>query len=685
MHEQGATLTVHPRRLRHVLVRDTFFAGATSVPVEPFLPYVGDDHQHTILVLIGAMAVGGRGNERLVKDLLLRCDADEPWAAYASLGKAECRWALSNRQTRTHALVWPALRMIPGEAIPLLLDWCADAEPSASRTRDTISDWIASGEPGALEAVTARAILLSKTAAWHSAGGSASVAVTMVCTAMSPAFGDSQSDPGSGRTVTIRQGYLTPPRLCELQSKWPVALEILSSANIDDWKPVRNLIQTWAHPRLSGRALSDDVYDSMRLFAARMLCDVARISEGHLGFFRSAQDLAEDLGVELPAPADREFGILFPRERWRGDWRKRMTESEDRARSLATEWLRLSPSVVSERIASFRRQAEQAGIMGPRLDHLTCYDIAQRTDVPQEWAEALLAASLPGDLLRPFLEKAVALDPESAQPLLLHAYSRPELRPAALAVAIPSPRVPDHIVSDMIEQLDGPLSETVHILCRGTHLPDSRLTLLLRHPERSVASAAALGEWFREPEGQVRAAVRDAWRQAVVASLDDGYGLEDIFESDPSIAFEWLEQRIKEPPTDFLRDDSEALVAIGHLTYDQRKQLLRQVDGRLYRESWIRGLVGNVLHLFMETLRPDLPSFTQLAALKTTSLDVAWSDMALVALEAGRAGQASKPGTPPKRSPTRPSVNHGVGRATSRTCGVSGSIGSSPSLSTRTP
>lgn len=632
IHEAAETLVVLPDRLRHALVRDTFFAGPTSLPLDPFIAQA-PDQKEVLLTLIGARASGGRGHEQLIKDLLLRCRTDEPWRAFASIGKGECRWALENGGDGLHSLVWPALRLIPDESMTRLLTCCADDSPSATRIRDSIREWVASREPGSPDALAARRILLRQTAAWHKGGGSPSVAIGAVCTAMSPSFGDSQLDPGSGQSVTLRQGYLTLQQLRELQALWPEALEVLRRSSVSDWKPVQQLIQSWAHPHLSRGALPDETYDAMRRCAAHVLTDAVGVAQGHVGFLRWAQDAAEDLGVRVPPVEDEDFSILYPRES-RRDWRAQMERHEGRARQIGRRWAAKNPASAAAKLASYQRLAEEADIRWPRLAGLMCHEIASSVEKAQEWAHAFMEADLPADLVRPFLEAALKADMESALALMRAALAKPALRSVVVAVALPSSSIPESFVTEVISELDASLADTVHMLCRSAELADDRLELLLRHRESAVASAAALGEWHRDPQGSIRSSLQDIWRETIIRSVDDGYGLEEIFQSDPSVAFDWIRRRIASPLLGPLGGDTEALAAIACLSMEHRRRLLHVVPGDFYRESWIRELVGDDMDLIRALLKTDLHRSVRLAPLKTSRFDECWCQKACAAHDA---------------------------------------------------
>src|SRR4051794_32491623 len=78
----------------------------------------------------------------------------------------------------------------------------------------------------------------------------------------------------------------------------------------------------------------------------------------------------------------------------------------------------------------------------------------------------------------------------------------------------------------------------------GANLPTATVARLLEHPDRNIRTAAAFGEWFREPEGTVREDLRENWRTAIVEVEADEELLEAMFAKNHGLAFDWTKARM---------------------------------------------------------------------------------------------------------------------------------------------
>ena len=81
METSGQRLTVRPPALRHALIRDVFFRGALSLPIEPVLAQTTNVVE-TALALIGAQGRGAIISPALLKPLIEQADSQEVWQDY---------------------------------------------------------------------------------------------------------------------------------------------------------------------------------------------------------------------------------------------------------------------------------------------------------------------------------------------------------------------------------------------------------------------------------------------------------------------------------------------------------------------------------------------------------------------------------------------------------------------------
>jgi hypothetical protein len=180
-------------------------------------------------------------------------------------------------------------------------------------------------------------------------------------------------------------------------------------------------------------------------------------------------------------------------------------------------------------------------------------------------------------------------------------------------------------------------------------LPVATLRLLLRHPHRQVALAAAVGECNTAGAGaysdRVRDEIRADWWQAVLRAkcADDksenlrglGSWLRTILMSDPELAFEWLQLRLGEPDLPgWALSDGAFAGAARVLLREQREQLLAQLSDLPITVALVGCLVGRDPDLYRRLLaRPELRGHHLTPLLGVP--DEAWANLAVLALNAG--------------------------------------------------
>ena len=166
------------------------------------------------------------------------------------------------------------------------------------------------------------------------------------------------------------------------------------------------------------------------------------------------------------------------------------------------------------------------------------------------------------------------------------------------------------------------------------HVPDDRLEALLAHADCSVAAAAAIGEWEATPRGEVGEPFKDLWRTAIINGLDRQYEGKEIFRKDPSLAFEWLQLRIKENRIFSYYGENLLNVALQVINLEQRKALLKDIGDGLWHDEIIQGIVDDELEIYHDLLQNDRLKRFHLSPLAGNPTDV-WLNKALLALDAG--------------------------------------------------
>ena len=475
-------LSVRPSALREVLVRNIFFAGATSLPIEallaeaPSLPEVAR-------TLIGAKARGARINQALLARVLEQADSGIAWGEFASLGHDEATWILQRHADKLIAIARPALRHAPEMTIPLLLTAAVgdhrQPHSTPSHPLRLIADWVHASLPGRGHMVEQRKILFQSANNWLISGGDVHVTLQVFQSVLSPKFEYGTTDPGMGLTWTMHFGYPSVAELLAIEELWSKVLEALKMLDILDWEPVFQIVEAWSYPGRVNVSIPPEMHDAMTLFAGRMLSDIVLLSATHPGILHRAAQIAKAIGLEVEIPLDANFDILYPVEDLE-NWKSAEERQVDTVRRLADQWSDLDPAWVVEQIISIEREARSAHIEWPRWTPLLCAEIAPRTALPNIWIQALVDSSAPSDLMAPFLHRAAAISQSGWVDLALTCLEQPSLRWAAVSVVLTLPEPPEDLLAAALQQLDA-YAQTVMVLCMRNQISEQLVKRLLHH------------------------------------------------------------------------------------------------------------------------------------------------------------------------------------------------------------
>ncbi|GAI26637.1 unnamed protein product, partial [marine sediment metagenome] len=284
--------------------------------------------------------------------------------------------------------------------------------------------------------------------------------------------------------------------------------------------------------------------------------------------------------VQLTIDLDPEFDTLFPVKDWGLDYKKIQAKQAAAAKKLAKNWSSWNAKDVAERIVWYEMEARAAGLTWPRWSPFVAEIIASKVQSPSTWAHAFIKAGADSDLVIPFLQAtASTADPEYSE-LLKVCLSEPRLQFAGISVGLTAPVPPEDLLPMIMSALDDRFNNWIEVECMRLHVPDDRLVALLAHTDCSVAAAAAIGEWEATPRGTVRESFKDLWRTAIINGLERQYEGKEIFSKDPSLAFEWLQLRIKDKRGFSYCSDDLRNIALQVIGLEQRKSLLAQIgDG----------------------------------------------------------------------------------------------------------
>lgn len=631
-------LAVRPPNLRYALVRDVFFAGPSALPLQELID-AAPDVAEVARTLVRTAGYGAGVPSDLLTALLERAASPDAWAEYAALGETEATWVLTNHPETMASVADAALERAPKAAIPQLLELAVGDErplnPFSDHPIRILEGWVQVALPGGGQATPRRELLVEMVDAWLSEGGDSDVGVRALRMAMSPAFNDYISDPGSGRRVTFRRGLLLPDELSWLKELWSRVVELIDSLDDIPWRYLFEVIHDWTYPSLhTGGDPPEEISKEMRAFAERILADLVRVCNGHPGVLHKASEYALELGWDLEIAPDSEFETLFPMEELRADnWRTIQELQISAVRELAADWGNRSPTEISERIARLEAAAEDVAKTYPRHTPVLCEEIAAYAERPLEWLRALLDKGVRPDLVIPFLSKAASSGEEGWEDVARECLENPSLEFATISVVLTTPNPPSGLLSNVSERL-GRFVNAVEIYCMRGQVPEGTLARLLQHESPKVAAAAAAGEWHADPRGGVRESLESAWRTAMLGASADQHLISEILRSDPTLARDWLLRRVSEER--LLGDvDLEPTVgdALSALDWEQKLSVLRAIRSGSMYHSLAAAIVGDDLELYGEFLNDELTEVHVWPLVSTPT--GSWPDKAVLALNAG--------------------------------------------------
>lgn len=381
-------VAVQPATLRYALVRDEFFTGPARLDYHPLIPaarYLSGVAE----TLVGVRAVGGQVPSDLLWDLLKRAGSESLWVQFAGLGRAEATRVLQEKPELLSRLAPVALRLVP-EVVDQLLDRAVgdrrNIESYPEHPLRQIRDWVAAARPGSGQALARRLALLQSVAAWMSQGGDEFVAMMATKIAFSPQSSWTDSDPGSGSTITLAFSYLRPAELIELGELWSTWHGSIRSVTEAGWKPILKLLMEWVYndPKLiTGGPEDTQVAEVLRRVASQMLCDIAALADERPGVQQELTRYAQVIGATIPDRLDPDYEVLFPgRDDYRRDWRQAEERQLAAATQLAEEWASQGPSWVVRRVSELAREAALVQNTWPDYSGTVIHLIAEKTGRP---------------------------------------------------------------------------------------------------------------------------------------------------------------------------------------------------------------------------------------------------------------------------------------------------------------
>lgn len=631
---EGNKLSVHPPALRHALVRDVFYMGPLSLPIQSFIDKSSDLAQ-TAHTLLGACARGAKIPTVFLKNLLKRVNKVDVLEHYAWRGAEETVWVLENYPELTVTIANPALEHVPEIIVTRLLEAAVGDNRRLHSTPEhplrLIDDWVKSAMPGEGKAVKRRKCLIDIACSWLEKEKDAETGLQALQSAFSPICGDFINVPGDGTKVIMRQTYLLLDEMRVVQKQWSGVYQILKGIENIAWQSLQEIVLTWAFPRILNVEITDEMRVLMRSFATQVLNDIASLGQDHPGVLRWANQTSLEANFDVTYPVDQEFEILYPIED-RTHWREAETKHKTLVQGLARNWITKRPKEIAQKIAWIEKEAQLVRVTWPRGTPYLCSEMSKTAESPVEWARSLIEEGCNGELVAPFLRMAANILEEGWQETALECLNISDLKWATISIVLTMNNPPDELLDEVLQNLSG-FGDAFKNICLQSDIPVKVQKLLLTHEDSAIASAAAQGEWRAYPKEEVRETLKAEWTSAVVRSRDDSF-LSTVLKRDTELAYNWLINFLQDDVSFVHGCDRALLAAISALDTESKTNIMEVIPADWVYCELVHHLVRDDLNLYLLLLRTENLKMFHLVPL-TWQSDEVWVDKAKMAMDAG--------------------------------------------------
>ena len=628
---------VQPRALREVLVKDVFFSNfPLSVGRLVSLAWPGQLAE----TLVGARARGAAIPFDQLVAALESAQKAEAWEGFASLGRRESEWLVSNHPELVIATASAALCEAPDAVLPHLFGLAVgDARPLHAHTDHPlrkVADWVGDVQPGTGEGVRRRAQVARTLERWASEKSPDPWIIASVARSiLSPGFERHWLDPGDEMKVTLRWGLLGGDELVEIIALWPTVYRVLQLCPNVEWEEVIPIAEGWGFLHgPHGEPAPEELRHRVTPAVKQMVVQLIELAGHSPGALLRLKPIAEALGIQLEVALPEGFDDLFP-EASPAAWESVVRKGELAAERLAAVWAYKDPAIVFARVATWEREAAIGGRRWPHLTGPLWGMIADTAASPLGWAQAALAPGVVGPVA-PFLSRALTKREPGVEDVVARCLVDKRHRRAAVEICLALGPGPGHLFELALEVV--PLVGNDEWLASVAHsnvLSSEALRALLEHPDATVASQVAVGIWQRDTEHEVPPAILTEWRAAITRCPRLDYWAQQILGSDPELGFDWLVHCLSDGERRFDFDERRMIGPIlSSQPDDRRLALIRRLHSRSLAHETVGELLARDCELYLQVLRdPALKGF-HLVGLDPLA-GASWSERAGLVLGAG--------------------------------------------------
>jgi hypothetical protein len=654
-------LAVWPVALRSALIRQAFFERPASIPLQPLLERA-PSLESAIEAIVFAALHGAEIPATDLRDLVQRCRSAAVWRPYTALGEDEARWALEHYPGDLSHIAQEALVRAPRPAVSRLLEVAAReddaAQSSSNRWLEILRGWmqdLSAEERRQGELVDRRRLAVRLARQYLKEGGERWIAIRVLRMALSLGLRDTSYDPGSGRTVSFRQGLLPLDQLRKLQAIWGEGRDMIEEIDAETWSLLAELSWDWFYPDSVAptTVVNPAVRDTVHCFARRVLTDLAPLAKASPALGAGLKRMASRVNLQLELPTDALFDLLCPEDHG-ADWHEQEAGATLELEKLAKLWVaERTPEEVARDVVRYEHEAARIGRqLDPRRAAALSRFLAANAKHMELWAATFLDHEMSAGLIRPFLDAIVERRATGWKDLLSRSLALEHQAWEAVRLILQLPDPPSDLL-EMALTRAASFPQLIKGLCLRKEVPLPTLKALLRHPDLQTALTAAIGEWNAEPKGKVRRTVRSVWRklilrssrlgeeQIVVDTGSLGYWLGEILSADPDLAKAWLDNLLGRDSTLelALRYRRTYVKAIGSLQESHRLAILERLEPGLWADQLLPHLVGRNATVYERLLRLERLRDYHLEPLAGQP-DADWVNLARLALLSGHEPRA---------------------------------------------
>jgi hypothetical protein len=638
LQEAGERIIVVPSQLRYALVRDLFFK-PNGLPLNSFLPLAPDQAEATRTL------IHARGRGALVPDKLL-CErlskaAGSLLSLYVSLGPEEAKWALREHRKSLSEIAATGLRHAPVEYIgPLLDEIRIYVGSDSSRLKHALCplaqllQWIREPLPGDPAGLERRTLLLSEIEKWMDSGGDYEAGIHALCAAFRPDTHSSETDPGIGNTITLRDGLLVTADLEKLAAQWPCLLDRLDWTLLPSWKPIAEALDHWLTPPWVNPGLK--AYDAAKELGRRMMESLVENAPEKLSIKRWVKQKSQRYRNRKHIEVPDDLEALYPAR----DFQTGKDEIRYRSKiaiALAIQWSKREPSEVTARWKWLILEMKTSGLQqwDQNKDVALHLGKAVPTERLLEWCTALKSASLTQEYLHSFVPRLIILRPEGWDSFIFDCLDSVDYAAVATAALLAQAKSPPAMIARCMDRVvDFP--QTVYHLCLRGEIAAPFLRSLLLHSDREVSGAAASGMWGARPEKTISPDLQKTWEAAVIKHLRGSEReLKDIVQQLPELGELWLQERLRTSTLQSSCSDREpAAILLTLLPVDRREKLFGYMESGNFSDEFLDALIGQDSVLFDALLNRESLSHLHTIPLHGLPRPV-WIERARIALQLG--------------------------------------------------